>query len=465
MATTQDPRLFCPWAQHESAVRAFAQALRTTPGKVRLAKPTSNLFRARGATGARLDASSFTRTLTVDKARGVAEVQGMCTFEDFVAACLAYGCLPAVVPELKTITVGGAVSGIGIEATSFRHGLVHETVEEIEVLCGDGCVRVCRADNEFADLFRAIPNSYGTLGYILRLRCKVVPARQAVRATYTRFNERAAFLAALEKSCALDNVDIIPDFVEGVCFDPAHYVLVTATYCDDTPDTTNTGHTPYYQNLQKRSFAILSTQNWIWRWDPDWFWCSRFYGMENPVLRRLFGRYMLRSNRYWKILDWYRRHRIEEYVHSLRRLLGKPVQRYEPVIQDVEIPFVNSSAFLDFYEQNIHIQPMWICPLRPLGDAARWTLYAMEPGTLHLNFGFWQSVATTAGQAPGHYNRLLEKEVARLGGRKSLYSHSFYPAEEFWRIYNGDAYKELKNRYDPAQRFPDLYNKTVLHRY
>jgi len=56
---------------------------------------------------------------------------------------------------------------------------------------------------------------------------------------------------------------------------------------------------------------------------------------------------------------------------------------------------------------------------------------------------------------------MLEQEVTRLDGHKSLYSTSFFPVEEFWEIYNGKAYQQLKDRYDHNRRFPDLYQKTV----
>jgi hypothetical protein len=39
-----------------------------------------------------------------------------------------------VVPELKTITVGGTIVGIGIESSSFKHGFVHEGLLEADVL-------------------------------------------------------------------------------------------------------------------------------------------------------------------------------------------------------------------------------------------------------------------------------------------------------------------------------------------
>ena len=46
-----------------------------------------------------------------------------------------------------------------------------------------------------------------------------------------------------------------------------------------------------------------------------------------------------------------------------------------------------------------------------------------------------------------------------LSNTKSLYSTVHYPAEEFWRRYNGPVYEELKAAYDPYGRLPDLYDK------
>jgi FAD/FMN-containing dehydrogenase len=52
--------------------------------------------------------------------------------------------------------------------------------------------------------------------------------------------------------------------------------------------------------------------------------------------------------------------------------------------------------------------------------------------------------------------------VARLGGIKSLYSDSYYSADEFRATYGGDSYRRLKARYDPQGRLGDLYAKCVL---
>ena len=51
-----------------------------------------------------------------------ADVGGVCTYERLVEATLPYGLAPYVVPQLKTITLGGAVTGlllgVGIAAAS-----------------------------------------------------------------------------------------------------------------------------------------------------------------------------------------------------------------------------------------------------------------------------------------------------------------------------------------------------------
>jgi FAD/FMN-containing dehydrogenase len=96
--------------------------------------------------------------------------------------------------------------------------------------------------------------------------------------------------------------------------------------------------------------------------------------------------------------------------------------------------------------------------------AEHFSLYPMRPQRLYANFGFWDVVRRRHARAHGHFNRMVESEVERLGGIKSLYSESCYEREAFWRIYGGDAYRALKARYDPDGAFPDLYDKCVLRR-
>ena len=140
-------------AEHRAAVAAIREAYAALPAgaPVRLAKRTSNLFRFREpaprsggrrgtqgpATASGLDASAFTSVLHVDPAARAAVVGGMTTYEDLADATLRHGLMPLVVPQLKTITLGGAVTGLGIESTSLRNGLPHESVTAMEILTGE----------------------------------------------------------------------------------------------------------------------------------------------------------------------------------------------------------------------------------------------------------------------------------------------------------------------------------------
>lgn len=422
-------------------------------GPIGLAKDTSNLFRDRARTGKRLlDVSAFCHVLAIDPGGGWVDAEGMTTYEDLTRCTLAAGVMPAVVPQLRTITIGGAAAGVGIEASSCTHGLVHESLLEMDILTGDGQVRTCTPDNEHRDLFFGFPNSYGTLGYALKLRARTIPVKPAVELQHRRFSEPGTFFDAMSEACVAQ-----VDFVDGVAFGRDELILSTACFVASTPYVSDyTYERVYYRSLKERTVDYLSTSDFIWRWDTDWFWCSKNLGAQLPLIRRLYGKARLGSRTYQKIMRWNSRWGI---TRTLDRIRGSHA---ESVIQDVDIPIENAGAFLDFFQREIGIHPIWICPVRTSTVADRFCLYSMRPHQLYVNFGFWDVVRRPTALPAGHFNRLVEREVERVGGIKSLYSDNYYAPEQFWRIYGGDAYQALKARYDPDGIFPDLYAKCVL---
>ena len=450
--------------EHEARVaRLLADyAAIPTGAPVRLAKKTSNLFRSRAATGVPgLDVTGFDHVLCVDPEARTADVEGMVTYERLVDATLPHGLMPMVVPQLRTITLGGAVSGLGIESSSFRAGLPHESVLELEVLTGDGRVVVATADNEHSDLFAGFPNSYGTLGYALRLTIELAPVRRYVRLRHVRHSDVGRYVEDMHAVSLAGTYDGEPvDFVDGTVFSRDEQYLTLATFVDSAPYTSDyTGRAIYYRSLQQRSVDFLTVRDYLWRWDTDWFWCSRAFGVQNPAVRRVVPRRWLRSEVYWKVVAFERRHGVAARVDQLR---GRPDR--EPVVQDVEVPIENAARFLDFFLREIPIEPIWACPLRQRDPGRRWDLYAFDPERVYVNFGFWSTVALAPDEVEGTYNRAVERAVQDLDGRKSLYSTSFYSEDEFWRLYNGAAYDVLKKGYDGEGRLLDLYAKCVQRR-
>jgi FAD/FMN-containing dehydrogenase len=432
---------------------------------VRLAKPTSNLFRARTKHDARgLDTSGLTGVLGVDPESRTADVAGMCTYEDLVAATLPYGLSPLVVPQLKTITLGGAVSGLGIESASFRNGLPHESVLEMDILTGAGeLVTASRSQN--SDLFRAFPNSYGTLGYSTRLRIELEPIAPFVALRHIRFRSLPELIAAAERIIDTGGQGGTPvDYLDGVVFGPEEsYLCIGRRTTTPGPVSDYTGQNIYYQSIQHESVSVenpkddrLTTHDYFWRWDTDWFWCSRAFGVQNPWLRRLWPRRYRRSSVYSKLVGMDRRFGVSDRIEARHGRLPR-----ERVVQDVEVPIRRSCEFLEWFLDTVPITPIWLCPLR-LRDHDGWPLYPIPADHTYVNIGFWSSVP--AGESVDATNRAIEAKVSELEGHKSLYSDSFYSREEFDELYGGEAYKTVKKSYDPDSRLLDLYAKAVQRR-
>ena len=450
--------------RHDEGVQRLLDSYRAIPpgARVRLAKRTSNLFRSRDATAAPgLDTSGLTGVVAVDPVGRTADVQGMCTYEHLVDATLPHGLTPLVVPQLRTITLGGAVTGLGIESASWRNGLPHESVLEMDVLTGAGEVVTSDAATRHPDLFRGFPNSYGTLGYATRLRIALEPVGGTVSLRHVRLHdvgELADVLRAVVAAGAHDGEPV--DYVDGVVFSRTESYLVLGRRTDDPGPTSDyTGAQVYYRSIQHDDATprrdLLSTHDYLWRWDTDWFWCSRAFGAQDPRVRRVWPRRWLRSSVYWRLVALDRRFGVADRIEARH---GRPPR--ERVVQDVELPLASTAEFLRWFLREVPIEPVWICPLRLLADEP-WTLYPLRPRETYVNIGFWSTVPSDPAAGPAATNRRIEREVTALGGHKSLYSESFYEEDEFARLYDGAAYAVLKERWDPRSRLPHLYDKAV----
>jgi FAD/FMN-containing dehydrogenase len=460
--------------RHRAAVERLLESYQAIPpgSAVRLSKRTSNLFRPRAASDSPgLDVAGLDGVITVDETRRLAEVQGVCTYETLVGATLRYGLMPTVVPQLKTITLGGAVTGLGIESSSFRVGLPHESIVELDILTGAGEIVTATPTNEHAELFRAFPNSYGTLGYAVRLVVQLEPVKPVVSLRNLRFAHLDALqqtLAAVAESREYEGEAV--DFLDGVVFSAEESYLVLGSFADDAPALSDyTGEEVYYLSLRNRGFDALTIHDYLWRWDTDWFWCSKAFGAQNRWVRRVWPAASRRSDVFHRLVGLEQRYGIAARIDRLR---GLPAR--ERVIQDVEVPVGSTADFLRWFLKHVPLAPVWLCPLRlrdaggALGSVADdeqpWPLYPLRTGKTWVNIGFWGLVPIIPGRADGDVNRLIENQVAEFGGHKSLYSDAYYPEHEFWQRYGGEVYHPVKKRYDPAGRLLDLYAKTVGRR-
>ena len=457
---TSGPTQSSAWRQHDEAVARLRASYAEIPAgaPVRLAKRTTNLFRARSAsTAPGLDVGGLNGVIEVDAEAQTADVQGMCTYEDLVDATLPHGLIPYVVPQLRTITLGGAVTGLGIESTSFRNGLPHESVLEMDVFTGAGEVVTTRPGD---DLFETFPNSYGSLGYATRLKIKLEKVPSFVSLRHVRFDDAAQLAKVVAEITASREYDgSRVDGLDGVAFAPGEYYLTLATWTDDTAGASPSdyaGQQVYYRSVQERTTDLLTIYDYLWRWDTDWFWCSRAFGAQHPLVRRVWPRRYRRSDVYMKLLGLDRRFAIAD---RLDRRAGRPLR--ERVVQDIEVPVESLPEFLDWFDGEVGMRPVWLCPLVA---RQKWPTYPLAPDEVYVNVGFWGTVHVGPEAAHGPKNRAIEAKVHELGGHKSLYSEAYYDSETFDELYDGANLAAVKTKYDPDNRLTSLYDKAVKKR-
>ena len=429
---------------------------------VRLAKPTSNLFRARAKSNAKgLDTSGLTGVIAVDPDARTADVAGMCTYEDLVAATLPYGLSPLVVPQLKTITLGGAVTGLGIESTSFRNGLPHESVLEMDILTGTGDV-VTASPEQHTDLYRAFPNSYGTLGYSVRLKIELESVKPFVALKHLRFHSLRELVATMDRIIETGGIDGTPvDYLDGVVFSADESYLcvgVQTTTPGPVSDYTGQAHLLPVDPARRRREArpahhsrlpvamghrLVLVLTGVRRAEPE----------DPAVLAAALStqQLLLEADRLRPALQHRRPHREAQRPPAPRtrrpgrRGADRAVRRVPRLVPDERADRADLAV--------------------PAAAARRrrdWPLYPIRPHHTYVNIGFWSSVPV--GPEDGHTNKLIERKVSDLDGHKSLYSDAFYSQEEFDELYGGETYKTVKKTYDPDSRLLDLYAKAVQRR-
>ena len=437
-------------ADHDARLRALRTRAAAAGGRLALGKRTSsNLFRyePRRREGTRLDLAACRHVLDVDRAAKVLDVEGLATFETIIAHTLPLGLAPLVTPELRHITIGGASVGIGIESNCVRHGFVHDALASADVLLADGRVVHCAPDGEHADLFRTLPNSYGTLGYLLRARVRLMSVRPFVHLHTTRHRHVRSFLDAMR--AATERADV--DFIEGLVYGPEELLLTVSRYVDETPyvDDILRRHI-FYRLLSEREHVYLTARDYLFRYDPDWFW-NFPEGDRWQLYRRWAPAAMRHSAFYRRAFDV--RLRLERRRDDDRDML----------IQDWEVPWESAEAMLRYALDHADLggKPWMTTAIRSPHSP---TLYPIRAGELYFNLGCYCRVRRPPGTSPNHHTRLLDRRCFDLGGIKMLYSSTFLDEREFGRIYGGDAYRALKARYDPDGRLPTLYEKAVQGR-
>ena len=385
----------------------------------------------------KLDVSDLNEILSIDPQARVCIAEPGVTFEELVRETLRHGLVPVVVPELKTITIGGAVAGCSIESMSYKFGGFHDSCLEYEIVTAKGEVVSCTPDNENQLVFQMVHGTFGTLGIITRLTFRLVPAKPYVWLTYEKYPTLDEYKAAIHRHYTLQDAD----FMDGIIHSPREYVLSIGQFVDQAPYTHSYDWMRiYYRSTSQRQEDYLKTADYFFRYDK---------GVTNVhpqsfLLRLLFGK-IINSNTTLQIANKFRKIIPSGQI---------------PITVDTFIPFSKINDFMDWYEIEVNHFPLWCVPYK----IVRHYEWLSKEYCSQIQDELFLDIALYGMKRddPQHIYRIIEKKLMELGAIKTLISTNAYSEEEFWSIWNKDNFDQVKARTDPDNIFRGLYEKTCL---
>jgi len=425
-----------------------------------------------------LDLSQLNSIIEIDREKQIAVVEPRVTMETLVRATLAKGLLPPVVPEFKEITVGGAIMGGAGESGSHRWGSFNDSCLSLEILCGDGTI-ITASPTENSDSFYGVPCSYGSLGVILSATIQLIPAKELVRLKYHRC---ASAQQAVQKIQEL--MQTSPDFLDGIIFSKEKAIIIEgnlASTADYLPYFGLKSKTApwFFQHVEQVSAEeeVMTLSDFLFRYDQGAFWVGGFLFQPKLVLPYLLEGIFkgkekkdrelskeeieklhrpVRPNLFWRALL----HPIlsTKRLWKLFHLADKWAQRHS-VLQDFCIPQEQTVAFLEQIMQDPGIFPLWLCPIKSTQNPQIFAPHLASTSHV-INVGIY-GLPSYYTHSTENVAKYLEQKAREFGGKKVLYSRSFYTEEQFWQIYSKKDYCALREKLGAENIFHDITEKVL----
>lgn len=396
--------------------------------------------------------------LSVDTERRVIRVEPRVNMGQITRELNPRGYSLPVVAELDDLTVGGLLLGYGIESSSHKYGLFADTVLSAEVVLADGSV-VKASPTENADLFRALPWSYGSLGFLTAVELPIIPVKPYVRTTYEPVQGLDQICERFRELACAENP---PEFLDVLFFDLDRAVLVYGDFAD-----LPAGEKP----------------NRIGRYWKPWFYkhiesfLNRGTGTEYIPLRDYYHRYL--RSLYWhgELLVPFGNHPLFRYtlgwlmppkVQFMRLTQGEAVRKYRDernVVQDGLIPIRLLKEAVEMFHREFECYPLWICGHRAFRHTPEGMIRPSLPDQseeMFVDVGAWQvprPVKRKERWSGPTAVRNFEAWLREHGGYQCLYAVTEQTRSEFWQMFDRTLYDAVREKYGAVGAFMDVFDK------
>ncbi|KAH9605477.1 hypothetical protein KSS87_018876 [Heliosperma pusillum] len=410
-----------------------------------------------------VDLSAFSNILEIDKERMVAKVEPLVNMAHLSRVTVPMNLSLAVIAELDDLTVGGLINGYGIEGSSHIYGLFADTVVAYEIVLADGRVVRATKDNEYCDLFYAIPWSQGTLGFLVSAEIRLIHIKEYMRLTYTPVKGSLKEIAQgyadsfTPKDGDQDNPEKVPDFVEGMVYSSSEGVMMTGRYAS--------------KKEAKEKGNVINNYGW---WFKPWF----YQHAQKALTKGEFVEYI-------PTREYYHRHTRSLYWEGkliipfgdqlwFRILLGWMMPPKVSLLKATQADSIRNYYHDNHVIQDMLVYPLWLCPHKLFRLPVKSMIYP-EPGFEQHKRQGDTSYAQMYTDVGVYYTpepilrgevfdcvesvRRLEKWLIEIHGFQTQYAVSELSEKDFWKMFDASLYEKTRRKYGAVGNFMSVYYK------
>ena len=416
--------------------------------------------------------NDLTAILDVDRDRGVVVLEPFATVGDVARHLGRMGLQLEATIEMADATLGGLVMALGMTTHSHVCGLVHDTVTAYEIVTADGELIRATADNEHADLFRALPWSHGTLGLLVAIEMRVIPASSHVRLVYRPFYSLDAYAREYARLAMADEP---PHFLETIIFGRDRAVIMEghlatraeASRADLGVNPIGRYYKPlFYKHVEsmlelgegQRHEELIPMYDYLMRHDRSMCMClAQLLPTANePWFRYTMG-WMLPPN--------------TTFLKGTRPKAERENTIRKQVWQEYAFPAEHFADMVAHVHDAFEIYPLLAYPCKVIDQGGvvrlpdnRGKPYSGKAETgAFLDIGVYglpQRVRDGDPQFPAVTRvRALERKARALGGFLHTYCDVFSTEAEFMEMFDHTLWHRMRRRYRADGVFPTIYEK------
>eukprot|EP00472_Partenskyella_glossopodia_P008625 CAMPEP_0197517314 /NCGR_PEP_ID=MMETSP1318-20131121/2303_1 /TAXON_ID=552666 /ORGANISM="Partenskyella glossopodia, Strain RCC365" /LENGTH=573 /DNA_ID=CAMNT_0043066771 /DNA_START=60 /DNA_END=1781 /DNA_ORIENTATION=- len=413
-----------------------------------------------------IDVGHLNQILELDEEAETVTIEPMVTFGELTEFLMPKGLCMKCHVEMESITIGGVTMGFGLETNSHKVGFFQETVVEYELVTPDAQVRTVTAKSD-PELFYALPWSYGTIGFLTKVKCKLSKVKPYIRVTYT---PTFSVEELTRKMVELANLENPPDFLEATTYTKDKSVIQCG----------------YFSDVD--SFAQMMKINHI-----NWWWKPFYYKWVETVLQKgPFEEYVPIKHYYhrftrsifWELEDMipFSNHPLYRFFWgwlgapevNLLKLFQGPVIRkqsiYAHAVQESIVPLKDLGKGIEKFDEWYGIYPLLVFPVRVYDRGQYSGMLTPRPDAIPEGKNYGQFVDIGAYGVPRNIKqskpwnakkmvREMEHWTREKGGWQALYTDIFCTENELRKMFNHTLLDKVRGKFDCCSAFGSVYSK------